>query len=52
VLQALARLKRLRHVDYLSTVSGGGYFGSFLGRLFTCPYVKSVEEVELDPRLG
>ncbi|MEO9591600.1 hypothetical protein [Rhodopirellula bahusiensis] len=24
----------LRHVDYLSTVSGGGYTGSFLGRLF------------------
>jgi len=31
--QALARAKLLRHVDYLSTVSGGGYFGGFLGRL-------------------
>lgn len=30
VLQALARLGLLRHVDYLSTVSGGGYIGSWL----------------------
>ena len=34
VLQSLARLGRLRHVDYLSTVSGGGYIGSFLGSLY------------------
>ncbi|AMV39723.1 GMC oxidoreductase [Planctomyces sp. SH-PL62] len=34
VLQALARAKRLRKVDFLSTVSGGGYVGSFLGRCF------------------
>jgi hypothetical protein len=51
VFQGLAHLKRLKHVDYLSTVSGGGYFGSFLGRLFTRPYVNGVEDVEwiLDP---
>jgi predicted acylesterase/phospholipase RssA len=30
VLQALARRGLLRHVDYLSTVSGGGYIGSWL----------------------
>jgi hypothetical protein len=35
VLQAMAREKLLRRVDYLSTVSGGGYIGSFLGGLFT-----------------
>jgi choline dehydrogenase-like flavoprotein len=35
VLQALARKNRLRKVDILSTVSGGGFIGSFLGRLFT-----------------
>lgn len=35
VLQALAKKNLLRHVDYLSTVSGGGFAGSFLGRLFT-----------------
>jgi hypothetical protein len=46
VFQGLARLKRLRHIDYLSTVSGGGYFGSFLGRLFTRPYVQAAEDVE------
>lgn len=30
VLQALARLGLLRRVDYLSTVSGGGYIGGWL----------------------
>jgi len=34
VLQALARLGGLRAMDYLSTVSGGGYIGSFLGSLY------------------
>ncbi|HEX6737352.1 MAG TPA: GMC oxidoreductase, partial [Vicinamibacteria bacterium] len=34
-LQALAARGRLRGVDILSTVSGGGYIGAFLGRLFT-----------------
>lgn len=37
VLQALARHQRLRHVDYLSTVSGGGYVGAFLGSLYLPP---------------
>ncbi|MES2570263.1 MAG: patatin-like phospholipase family protein [Verrucomicrobiota bacterium] len=39
VLQALARKKFLRRIDYLSTVSGGGYIGGFLGALFTRPWV-------------
>ncbi len=34
VLQALARGQLLRRIDFLSTVSGGGYIGSFLGRCF------------------
>ena len=34
VFQALAARDKLRHVDYLSTVSGGSYFGSFLGAMF------------------
>ncbi len=34
VVQALAEKDLLRRFDYLSTVSGGGYFGSFLGSLF------------------
>ena len=34
VLQALARHKWLRRFDILSTVSGGGYIGTFLGRWF------------------
>src|SRR5581483_9540658 len=35
VLQALAKRDRLRGIDFLSTVSGGGYIGAFLGRLYT-----------------
>jgi choline dehydrogenase-like flavoprotein len=35
ILQGLAEKDRLRHVDFLSTVSGGAFTGSFLGRLFT-----------------
>src|SRR5439155_1204160 len=34
-LQALAERGRLRRIDFLSTGSGGGFIGSFLGRLFT-----------------
>jgi predicted acylesterase/phospholipase RssA len=30
ILQALAKAKTLRTFDYLSTVSGGGYIGSWL----------------------
>ncbi|MBL8840008.1 MAG: hypothetical protein JNL90_00585 [Planctomycetes bacterium] len=37
--QSLARLKLVRRIDDLSTVSGGGYFGAFLGRLFGRDYV-------------
>src|SRR5262249_7570853 len=35
VLQALAERGRLRAVDMLSAVSGGGYIAGFLGRLYT-----------------
>ena len=35
VLQAIARKGRLRHIDYLSSVSGGGFTAGFLGRAFT-----------------
>jgi len=35
IFQSLARAGGLGAIDYLSTVSGGGYFGAFLGRLFT-----------------
>lgn len=34
VFQGLARHKLLQRVDYISSVSGGGYFASFFGRLF------------------
>lgn len=34
LLQALAEADALRAIDYLSTVSGGGYAGAFLGGLY------------------
>lgn len=49
--QGLARRGLLRYVDYLSTVSGGGYFGSFLGRLFCRGHdAESVERVLHDSK--
>lgn len=35
ILQALAKTRRLRDIDFMSSVSGGGYIASFLGKLFT-----------------
>lgn len=37
VLQALSEHGWLRRMDYLSTVSGGSYIGSFLGALYVRP---------------
>ena len=37
-IQSLARKKVLRRVDYLSTVSGGGYTGSALSSVLTDPW--------------
>jgi hypothetical protein len=34
IFQGLASLKMLPRIDFLSTVSGGGYFGSFYTRFF------------------
>ncbi|MEO6001571.1 MAG: hypothetical protein ABIZ04_01510 [Opitutus sp.] len=34
LFQALARQRLVRRIDFLSTVSGGGYFGTFLGSAF------------------
>lgn len=44
VLRGLARNGVLRRFDYLSTVSGGGYIGAALGRMYQ--RLGSVEEVE------
>jgi hypothetical protein len=46
VFQALAHFRLLSKVDYLSTVSGGGYFGAFLGRLFSRAEVTTTADVE------
>ena len=46
VLQGLAGCGLLRKVDLLSTVSGGGYVGSFLGRMFTRDWVAKDEPLK------
>lgn len=46
IFQALARARLLRKIDYLSSVSGGGYFASFLGRLFVRDELEDVEGVD------
>ncbi len=43
VLQALAELKILRGLDYLSTVSGGGYIGSWLASWIKRAGIEHVE---------
>lgn len=44
VLQALARCGVLRYVDYLSTVSGGGYVGSWLTALTQRRFARDDDE--------
>jgi predicted acylesterase/phospholipase RssA len=44
ILQGLARLGLLRRFDYLSTVSGGGYIGSWLSAWIKREPIKIVEE--------
>ena len=46
VFQALAKLRLLRHIDYVLSVSGGGYFAGLYGRIFTREDVHNVDEVE------
>jgi hypothetical protein len=46
LFQGLAEAKLLPKIDLLSTVSGGGYFGSFFCRLFTRPFVSKASDVE------
>ncbi|MEO8467737.1 MAG: hypothetical protein ABI640_20625 [Gammaproteobacteria bacterium] len=51
VFQALAKAKSetpgglLGRIDFLSTVSGGGYFGSFLGRIFARAHIQGPADV-------
>ncbi|MEO5959859.1 MAG: hypothetical protein ABIZ49_08750 [Opitutaceae bacterium] len=47
LFQALARQRLIRRIDLLSTVSGGGYFGSFLGAAFSRDGA-SVDRVEAE----
>ena len=49
VLQALARAQLLRRLDFLSTVSGGGYVGSFFGA-WVSRDAKGIDAVERELR--
>ncbi|HTV42576.1 MAG TPA: hypothetical protein VMF08_18570 [Candidatus Sulfotelmatobacter sp.] len=44
LFQGLANHGLITRMDYLSTVSGGGYFGSFLGRIFTRGWVNPEDD--------
>ena len=44
IIQALARIGILKYVDYLSTVSGGGYIGSCISSLLNDPNYKTTGE--------
>lgn len=44
VMQALAERNRLRNIDVLSSVSGGGFAATFLGRLFTRDIVTNASD--------
>ncbi len=47
VFQALARSPGLlRKIDYISSVSGGGFFAAFYGRMFSRPDIESTVETE------
>ncbi|WP_333879066.1 hypothetical protein [Methylobacter sp.] len=48
IFQALAKHDRIKYIDYISTVSGGGYFGAFIGRLFTR---KNVDQTNISSKL-
>ena len=45
VMQAFAKLKTLKDIDVLSTVSGGGYTGSLISRLYARKEVNGPEDV-------
>jgi len=46
LFQALARASLVRKIDFLSTVSGGGYFGGFFGALFSRKAVRGPDQVQ------
>src|SRR5579864_1135084 len=46
LFQGLAKQHLLSKIDYMSTVSGGGYFGAFYGRLFTRKQITGIADVE------
>jgi hypothetical protein len=52
VLQVLAKNKLFAEIDYLSTVSGGGYFGSFLSSYLASGKEKGATKESVDKLLA
>ena len=52
VVQALAKHKVLRLVDYLSTVSGGGYIGACLSSILNAPHTDYDSDFPLRREVG
>jgi hypothetical protein len=52
VMQVLAQARLLTRFDYLSTVSGGGYLGSFLSNQFTAQDVLAETAAAADEKLA
>lgn len=52
ILQALSRQGFTKHLDYLSTVSGGSYIGSFFGALYLDPQSRTVAGAPPPPTGG
>ena len=52
VVQALAKHKVLRLVDYLSTVSGGGYIGACLSSMLNAPHTDYDSDFPLRREVG
>ena len=45
IFQSLAKSGLLKNIDYLSTVSGGGFFASFYGRMFAHKDVDGFDDI-------
>ena len=52
ILQALSRAGLISRFDYLSTVSGGSYIGSFFGALFVPPEKRGGEKMDSADEMG
>ena len=52
LLRGMAQRRLLARIDYLSTVSGGGYIGAMFGRLVMAVGIQRAQELLADGRSG